>query len=287
MRERKLLECLFGDGTPASRLDIVEYDAVAHDIERLLGVELDDAKRIAMTCVARAAAIPHLGVRTKLPPPPALPPHNAAILALPFTTDAVRILRAIDRPMLIEKTSLTRALEPLFEGRAELVTSDVMVRRNREGGPRPLFITFPDHHLTGDGTTRTAPFLESDQHFSLLELLLLIRGAAPLYTMRIDNGELRFVEFTSPIDPATPTEADANAVVLWLARNLESVVRYAPERVLSWRAIALRTSAAMRVRRTMDARLLQALVRTANALPPDIRTHTIERLRAMEEGDAA
>ncbi len=291
MRRRKLIAAAFGDSAAATPADFMETGAVTRDVERLLGCDNGEARRIARESVVRLSALGQLSAGAPLPAAPLSPPDRAGILALPFTTDAVLLLHSIERPMLIEKTPLTRSIEPLFGKRAELVTSDMLLRRNREAGARPLFVTFPEHHLTSDGTTRTVRFLGGEHHFSLLEVLLLVRGAAPLVTLRAAAGGLELVTFDAPIDAAAVREADALAVVAWLAENIESVIRFAPERVLSWRGMAPRTAAAMRLRRAMDARLLQALVRAGGALPEEVRTRYVARLRSIEElqreGDAA
>jgi hypothetical protein len=287
MNQKKWIAAAFGaTDAVTSPLDAVETEALARNIEKLLGCEIEHARRIGTASAARARAVERLR-RAPLPAPALIVPADAGVLALPFTTEAVLLLNSIRRPMLIESTSETRILEPLFAGRAELVTSDVMLRRNRDAGPRPLFVTFPDHHLTSDGTTRTVPFLGSAHHFSLVELLLLVRGAAPIVTMRAANGHLQLVAWDAEVDRSSVSEAHALAFVRWLAEQVESVIRSKPECVLSWRAIAQCSASAVRQRRIMDGRLLQALVRVGPTLPTDIRARALARLRLIEEGDAA
>jgi hypothetical protein len=254
-----------------------DEELLARDVQRLLGCDADASRAIARASAAAARKPRGFVGQTLLSVRPKASlqvPDDAAILALPFTTDALAVLGGVRRPMLIEQTPLTSTL-----GRTDVVTSDVLVARNRER-VKPLFVTFPDHHLTADGTTRAIPFLGDDHHFSLLEVLLLARGTAPLVTLRAEGEALSFVTYDGP---RIERESDALALLHWLAANLESVLRFAPSHVLSWRSIAQRSAAAVRTRRVLDGHLLQAMIRVRSGMPSTVRGWALERLRSIEE----
>lgn len=289
-----------------SPLDTLETGFLARDIEHLLGCDHDQARAIANAAawhmtgldllarrqlrngaamIAAATQAPaDLGLLTRLEAN-----DHPYILALPYTTDAIALLAHLvartQRTVVIEQTLLTKALMPLF--RCELATPDVLIRRNRmrdERTAREIFVTFPDHHLTLEGTTRPVTFLGGEFHFSLTEVLLYVRGASPLVTLRAEQGGYTLEAYDAPVDPQAVREQDALALLTWLAARVESVVRAAPEKVLSWRSIAQRTSAAARVRRILEGRMLQAFVRVG-PMQEETRGWALGRLRAIEESN--
>lgn len=294
-------------------LDALESGFLTRDIQRLLGLELDEARAVANAAAWRTARLESLARRrprngaaliaAATPSPADLAPllqletsDHPYILALPYTTDAIALIAHLvartKRPVLIEQTLLTQTLMPLFRG-CELATPDVLIRRNRMRDERTapaVFVTFPDHHLTLEGTTRPVTFLGGEFHFSLAEVLLYVRGAAPLVTMRAGNGRYVLDTYDAPVSADAVREADALGLLEWLAARVESVVRAAPANVLSWRAIAQRTSAAARVRRILEGRMVQALIRMG-PIHEEARSVAMDRLRVIEEvykeGEAA
>jgi hypothetical protein len=295
-----------------SPLDALESGYLARDIERLLGCDPEHARAVANSTAWRTATLDTLARRrprngaamiaAATPLPAGLDlltrledNDHPYVLALPYTTDAITLLAHVvartRRTVIVEQTLLTQALMPLF--RCEFVTPDVMIRRNRtrdERTARAIFVTFPDHHLTLDGTTRPVTFLGGEFHFSLAEVLLYVRGASPIVTLRAEQSGYVLDAYDAPVDPAVVREQDALSIVEWLAARLESVVLAAPAKVLSWRSIAQRTSAAARVRRILEGRMLQALVRIA-PIGDQTRSWAMDRLRSIEEsyreGEAA
>lgn len=293
-------------------LDALESGYLARDVERLLGCDPETARSVANASAWRTATLDTLARRrprngaamiaaaTPLPADLGLlarleESDHPYVLALPYTTDAIALLAHLvartKRTVIIEQTLLTQSLMPLF--RCDFATPDVMSRRNRmrdEHTSRAIFVTFPDHHLTLEGTTRPVTFLGGEFHFSLAEALLYVRGASPIMTMRAEREGYVLDAYDAPVDPAVVLERDALAVVEWLAARIESVVLAAPAKVLSWRSIAQRTTAAARVRRILEGRMLQALVRIG-PIPHATRTWAMDRLRTIEEsyreGEAA
>lgn len=251
-----------------SRLHEVAFgddELVAQNIARLLGCGITQARETGRTAALHSRRIGRSPLQV---------PETAAILALPFTADALALLANVRRPMLLEQTLLTQAL-----GRADVAAPDVLIRRNRDA-EKPLFVTFPDHHSTPDGTMRPVTFFGETHHFSMLEPLLLARGTAPLVTLTVEEGALTFA--THPA-PSVAREDEALDVLQWLATHLQTVIAHAPERVLSWRLLVQRSAAALRMRRVLDGRLVQALVRLHGQLPGEKKAWALERLRTIEE----
>lgn len=287
-----------------SPLDALESGYLARDVERLLNCDRDRARTIANAAAWRMTTLDALARRrprngAALIAAATRPPVDSSllrsleslehpyVLALPYTTDAIALLAHLltftRRTVVIEQTLLTQSLMPLF--RCDFATPDAISRRNRardEHSSRAIFVTFPDHHLTLEGTTRPVTFLGGEFHFSLAEALLYVRGAAPVVTMRAEGERYALDAYTTPVDPAAVREEDALSLLRWLAARIESVVLAAPEKVLSWRSVAQRTSAAARVRRILEGRMLQALVRIG-PMPSETRAWALGRLRAIEE----
>lgn len=298
--------------TKNSPFDAMETGFLARDVGRVLGCDPEMARSIAnavawrMTLLERLArSNPRNGARSianAIPSPVDLDPlmrlesrDHPYILALPYTTDAIVLLAHLAlstrRTVLIEQTPLTQALKPLFP--CEFATPDEITRRNRmrnESTARSIFVTFPDHHLTLEGTTRPVTIFGKEFQFSLAEALLFVRGASPIVTLHQHEGRFLLETYDAPVDRQAVREQDALAIVEWLAARIESVVRAAPMSVLSWQTIAQRTSTAATLRRVMEGRMLQALVRLGT-LNESTRQWALDRLRTIEagykEGEAA
>jgi len=287
-----------------SPLNALDTGFLARDIERLLGCEHDWAYAVAIASAWRSKRLDALGRRrprngaaliaASTPSPADLglltrleDGDHPYILALPYTTDAIALLAHVvtqtRRPVIIEQTPLTHTLMPLFQ--CDFAKPDMLIRRNRardDRAARAIFVTFPDHHLTVEGTTRPMTFLGGEFHFSLAEGLLYVRGARPLVTLRAADGGYVLEAYEAPIDAAAVREQDMRALLEWLATRIESVILAAPSKVLSWRLIAQRTSAAERVRRVLEGRILQALVRMG-PIAEETRSWAMVRLRGIED----
>jgi len=295
-----------------SPFDAMESGFLARDVARVLGCDAEAARGIANAAAWRMATLDRLSRRkprngaaliaATIPSPADLElltrlesHEHPYLLALPYTTDAIALLAHLvtrtRRTVLVEQTLLTQTLMPLFP--CEFAMSDVLTRRNRTrdaATARSIFVTFPDHHFTLEGTTRPITFLGNEFQFSLAEALLYVRGASPLVTLAHRDGRFQLDAYEAPVDPQAVREQDALALVEWLAARIESVVRAAPASVLSWRSIAQRTTTAATLRRVLEGRMLQALVRVG-PLTESTRRWALDRLRSIEggykEGEAA
>ncbi|MFP5245256.1 MAG: hypothetical protein ACLGH0_01085, partial [Thermoanaerobaculia bacterium] len=203
----RLCRRTFGTVDPGtSPLDSTETGYLARDVERLLGCDIAQARAIANASAWRLHTLelfarrrPRNGaalIASATPSPADLSllaslerSADPYVLALPYTTDAIALLahlvKRTRRTVIIEQTLLTQSLAPLFPA-CEFATPDAIARRNRtrdERSSHAVFVTFPDHHLTLDGTTRPVTFLGSQFQFSLSEVLLYVRGASPIVTL--------------------------------------------------------------------------------------------------------
>lgn len=293
---------------------LLEDFPVLQELQRMLGLEgIAAAQAIKHASYQRALALDTLARRWPRKALAAIAAQKLApldlrlleeaqrqeapfVLALPLSTDALIVLaRILQRPRqqtwVVEKTPLTQLLlEPILggAGNVECVTPDVLIRRSRmreATGHRWVFVTFPDHHLTLDGTTRPVQFLGGPHHFSLVEPLLYARGASPILTLQRGEKCLQLASYARPVDRAAFRESDAQDLLQWLAEQLETVIRSAPTKVLSWRELVKQTSEALRLKRIMDGRLVQALIRTGGDHfgVSEARQQALARLRQIEE----
>ncbi|HEX7578735.1 MAG TPA: hypothetical protein VF580_01960, partial [Thermoanaerobaculia bacterium] len=202
-------------------------------------------------------------------------------LALPFTVDSVLLLARLGlttrRILRVEKTPLVepivRALAEQSNGRIELQSPGDLIRSNISRGSRPgertTFVTFPDHHWTGEETSRRIRFFGEDHWFSVLEPLLFVRGVAPLVTLEPVEGPgpYRFIpvayDWAAPQGPVT--EGDAQETLAWLACRLEAVLRADPGAAFSWGAAASRSVRATAARRALDRNLVSGFLRAWRA----------------------
>lgn len=123
------------------------------------------------------------------------------------------------------RTPLTRVyLEPLAGGRLELVDIGAVLAaaKGTSGGRR--YFTFPDHLQTADLGTIGNPFLGRPHAFTLLEVIVALRGELAVLGK---DGERR-------IEAGRPDARDAGPVLAQLCEVLEDLVRSDPAGLLSW-----------------------------------------------------
>lgn len=279
-----------------------DLDHLAVAIRALTGKPVEESRAVARRVLGAQARVRRLAARgyarSKLFPLRSLPCRVDAsaldelevqprpfLLALPLTLDTVALLaryvRGTRRHVCLELTPLTEAaLAPLTAaggaGGVELLSPGAMIRRNRsrwsEKGPDfTTYVSFPDHHYTRDGTCRPVTFFGQDHLFPVLEPLLFFRGVAPVLTLGPGGGRpLRFQLFTydgaAPEGPAT--EADAKALLAFLARDLEAVIVEAPDAVLSFGQAAERSRRTLTVRKALERNLVEGFLRAWHLSDP-------------------
>jgi hypothetical protein len=206
------------------------------------------------------------------------------VLALPFTVETVTLLEELSRRthriLRVEKTPL---LEPILRvvaermpDRMELNSPRELIRHNLS--PRvpaargTTYVTFPDHHWTGEETSRRVRFFGEDHWFALLESLLLIRGASPVLTLAPGDdacgGGLVWVEYGRGSTKRPVTEDAVLEPLAWLASCLESTMRASPSSVLSWITVAARSVRARASWNLLDRNLTAGFIRAWRATDP-------------------
>lgn len=299
-------------------------DSVAVAVSSLLSRPPDEALAVASQVLHAEARLRRLAARcrsgrgpssfvtlaARIPSEPLLEHEEQStpyLLALPFTVDAVSLLARLDlttrRVVRVEKTPLVEpilgALAEQSNGRMELQSPGDLVRANRLRGGRPgertIFVTFPDHHWTGEETSRRIRFFGEDHWFPVLEPLLFVRGVAPLVTLEPVEGPgpHRFVPVA--YDRAVPrgpvTEGDAQETLAWLACRLEAVLRADPGAAFSWGPAASRSERATAARRALDRNLVSGFLRAWRAadrtLAPEAIAKSLSELERLFPNEPA
>jgi hypothetical protein len=224
------------------------------------------------------------------------------ILALPFAVPSVMEVRELSRRtrriLLVEKTPLS---EPIFQaiasetpGGMELLSPGELLRRNLTSrGPtsrRMTLVTFPDHHWTGEETSRPIRFFQEEHWFALLEPLLLIRGAYPILTLspaEADGGKrLNWVKCSQSLAGRPVTEGAVRELLAWLAARLEATMRTWPTEVLSWGVVPARAVRARTTEYLLDRSVVAGFLRAWSAAAPasdrPLLADFLERLDRME-----
>jgi hypothetical protein len=226
------------------------------------------------------------------------------VLALPFTVEAVLLVEELSRwtqrILRVERTPLVepvlRAIAERIPDRVELHSPRELIRHNLS--PRvpaakgTTYITFPDHHWTGEETSRPVRFFGEDHWFALLESLLLIRGSSPILTFAPGDegggGNLVWAEYSRGITERPVTEAAVLEPLGWLASCLESTMRACPSAVLSWTIVAARSVRARVSWNLLDRNLTAGLIRAWRATDPLVERRLLaeflERLERQEPG---
>jgi hypothetical protein len=221
------------------------------------------------------------------------------VLALPFTVEAVTLLedlsRRTQRILRVERTQLVepvlRAIAERIPDRIELHSPRELIRHNLSprdpAAGRTTYVTFPDHHWTGEETSRRVRFFGEDHWFPLLESLLLIRGASPVLTFAPGDeeggGNLVWAEYSRGITERPVTEEAVLEPIAWLASRLESTMRACPSAVLSWTIVAARSVRARASWNLLDKNLTAGLIRAWRATDPLVdRRLLAEFLKRLE-----
>jgi hypothetical protein len=197
------------------------------------------------------------------------------VLSLPLTLPALAVIaRLFDTRhhfLCIEETPLTMLLlgflTELHKGRrAMMAQASGLIRHRRLATQKELsrtvFVTFPDHHRSTEGTSRVVPFFGGEHYVPITEPLLYFRGVSPVVTFApaaSGNGLALARYEVRPNDPVT--EEDAVELLTWLMARIETFVQAGTHDLLSWTVISHRTRESFRVNRAVDARMVEAFLR--------------------------
>jgi hypothetical protein len=265
-----------------------ETERAALNIAAALGTTAADAERRALRIEADLARYrafsARQALRTFLSAPDPLTAgdwewlqsgeRGPLLLALPLTLPALAIVaRLFDdgrRFLCIEETGLTagvlRFVTELHRGKRAMLVRAPQQVRHRKTAPSPerertIYVTFPDHHKTTEGTSRIVSFLGGEHYLPVTEPLLYFRGVTPVVTLLPGtDGRLILDRYEAPVsDPVT--EDDATALLVWLARSIESFARAGTHELLAWGAMSQRTCDSVRLTRAVHARMLEAFLR--------------------------
>ena len=213
---------------------------------------------------------------------------SSYLLALPFSISALSLIahlvRDPNRRFCIIDTRFTRyyfhqfLVAPETRERVQLVYPAAMLRQYREATDSVVtYVTFPDLESTSLDTARRVRFLGEDYQFSTLESLLFFRGLAPLFTFEFAaTRKLKLVAYESPKVNAL-TEADVDALLSWIAQNMEQVFREAPNDVLSWVETQMLAYSMKATTAVMKLKMVEGYVRAWKSADPNFKDAAFAR----------
>lgn len=225
-------------------------------LRHFLGLQQEQAFAMAQACLRGYKRLLQRGNMPADAPP--LPPvasevtrhlqHGSCLLALPFNLSALQLLLSLPadlarRTVVIESQTLVNALLVMNSQNKPLQTMpprDVIkrVKAARTDGSAPvLYISFPELHMRGNGTTASLNFLGKSCTFSLLEPLLYCFGLQTMLTLAPGSGRaasLKLRQFEGA-ETDGPNAGKALALCMgWISEHLQSMARAFPELTLSW-----------------------------------------------------
>ncbi len=212
--------------------------------------------------------------------------EKSYLLALPFSVSAMSLIAHLvldtNRRFCIVDTRFTRyyfypfVVAPETRERVQLISPVAMLRQNRAATDNPVtYVTFPDLESTSLDTARRVRFLGEDYQFSTLEALLFFRGLAPLFTFSAGE-KIKLVAYEAPKVNAV-TEADVDALLAWLAQNMEQVFREAPADVLSWAETRMLAYSMKATTAVMKLKVVEGYLRAWKSADPNFKDATFAR----------
>jgi hypothetical protein len=213
---------------------------------------------------------------------------SSYLLALPFSVSALTLIahlvRDSNRRFCIIDTRFTRyyfhqflvALET--RERVQLLSAAAMLKQTRAATDDAVtYVTFPDLESTSLDTARRVRFLGEDYQFSTLAPLLFFRGLAPLFTFEFAaTRKLKLIAYESPKVNAV-TEAEIDAVLAWLAQNMEQVFRELPGDVLSWAETHMLAYSMKATTAVMKLKMVEGYVRAWKSADPNFNDAVFAR----------
>jgi hypothetical protein len=212
--------------------------------------------------------------------------ERSYLLALPFSISAMSLIahlvRDTSRRFCIIDTRFTHyyfhpfVVAPETRERVKLISPVAMLRQNRAATDDPVtYVTFPDLESTSLDTARRVRFLGEDYQFSTLEALLFFRGLAPLFTFTAGE-KIKLVAYERSQVNAV-TEADVDALLLWLAQQMEQVFREVPADVLSWAETRMLAYSMKATTAVMKLKVVEGYLRAWKSADPNFKDATFAR----------
>src|ERR1051325_6070836 len=215
----------------------------------------------------------------------------SCLLALPFTVSAMSLIAQLvndpQRRFCIVDTRYTRYyLRPFLlasetRERVQLLSPPAMLAHRRkqseQEGEAVVYMTFPDLETTSLDTARRVPFMGEDYQFSMLEPLLFFRGVAPLFTFDASEftaaHKIKLVAYPNERAKVV-TEADVDALLGWIAGNMEQVFREVPADVLSWAETLMLAYSMKATTAVMKLKMVEGYVRAWKPAEPNFKEAT-------------
>lgn len=233
--------------------------------------------------------------------------ENSYLLALPFTVSAMSLIAHLvcntRRRFCIIDTRFTRyyfhpfVMAPETRERVQLISPAEMLRQNRTRLEQAVandnavtYVTFPDLEATSLDTARRIAFMGEDYQFSTLEPLLFFRGLAALFTF--DAGDfatarkIKLIAYPS-MSVSAVSEDDVDALLAWLAKNMEQVFREVPLDVLSWVEARMLAYSQKAITAVIKLKMVEGYVRAWRTADPNFKdatfAHSIAELQKVQE----
>lgn len=213
---------------------------------------------------------------------------SSYLLALPFSVSALTLIahfvRDSNRRFCIIDTRFTRyyfhqfLVAPETRERVQLLSAAAMLKQTRAAtNDAVTYVTFPDLESTSLDTARRVRFLGEDYQFSTLAPLLFFRGLAPLFTFEFAaTRKLKLIAYESPKVNAV-TETDIDAVLAWIAQNMEQVFREVPGDVLSWAETHMLAYSMKATTAVMKLKMVEGYVRAWKSADPNFNDAVFAR----------
>lgn len=291
---------------------------ITYSIENMLNAPRGEAGRVALVCDSRRAELQKLvkdrnaaralSMLRRTPLATGMTEvidelgaqNSTYLLALPLTTSSVALLAHLlkdsTRQFYIIDTPLTQTyLRTLTvaSGNAQLVPAAQMIGHNRAhraaAGP-VTYVTFPDHQTTATDTMWQVTFCGEKHLMPVVEPVLLFRGVGQLVTLDAstydETGSFGLGVYTAEQPGEPPSEADARAVLEWLAGRVEDVFRAAPAEVLSWELSYTRASSRRALNALIKFKAIEGFLRAWHAdgagLNPEIKDWAVAELQSTQ-----
>ncbi len=273
-------------GMDLTRAHAIATRAAAHQRQVLAGPRLG-RPGAALRRLRRAAR------RHALPRLPAGP--GLTVVTLPLTRAAVAFAAGLaqeGRELRVLRTAASAAfLEPFLAGhpRARLCGVPELLAHARAAagaGEAAVYLTFPEHLPPPAGASRTVTLLGEAHQVSVLEALLLGRGAR-LLAADVDRGRARLAECPAALARDSVSEADLDAVAAWVAGCAERVVAAAPAELLTWAYLERQRAGVAERARAISVNSLKGFLRVWRAagagLPDEVYGWSLAELERLRE----
>lgn len=266
---------------PAPRRDHLAEQAAA-GIAHYLGLSDQQAALLARDACARRLA---RRSGAQLQPARALEALRQALesgsclLALPFSGSGLDLLHALaadaSLPLLLVESPAIAGLEadlgPTANGLPRCHASDAIKHVKGPGKERSLvYISFPELHALGAGTTTVASLLGKPCRWSVLEPLLCMVGLGRLLTLDAaapaSDADPALVGCDIPASALLRTEQVAT-LLRWLLGHLEMSASLAPADTFSWHPLYRASMHCYQIERDNGIKQLDAYLKAWRASP--------------------